>query len=594
MKKRIKSINFYMSIYLEHAKIYLSLFFTKIVLSAVIYAINSIYILKIAFDTFVNRNRFPELAQIIILVFLINTVLFCFNAWFNNIYKPKCDLRIKKIVQKKIFDKAKIIDLSYYDDPKFYDKYILSLNQADERVIQTLNNVGEIVSNVVGIITIISIIITIDFLSIFLVIASVCISFLFNARLGKLKAERNIKNVSNNRRKEYIQRVYYLKDYLVELKSLTKNDFIFDEYDQASTEAMKINTKYGRSLMRLSVVKGFIESILTSYSIYFILFYKLLIQKTITIGAFSAVINSIWALTERLNNIVDAMGSLYESSLYFDALNEFNMIKDHNRDNDLKEISAHPETLRVSNVSFTYDGKNEVLHDISLEIKPREKIAIVGENGAGKSTLINIMLGMYHDYQGKVTICDKDILQLDKGTLLDYYGVLFQDYNIYATTIENNVMMDLASEKNHESVVLSLKRVGFYDRLKEMKNGLNQIISKEYDPEGCDLSGGEMHKVAMARIIADKSKIIFLDEPSSMLDPISESNFNKLLMSEFNDRTVIFVSHRFIATKLVDRIFMIADGRIVESGSHGELMRLNGRYARLYKIQSKKYVINEG
>ena len=171
----------------------------------------------------------------------------------------------------------------------------------------------------------------------------------------------------------------------------------------------------------------------------------------------------------------------------------------------------------------------------------------------------------------------------------DYFGALSQNFNIYSASILDNVSM--GEDKGKKEIIKALDEVGFKEKLNTLSNGIYTILTREFDDDGINLSGGQNHMIAMARVIINDYSVICLDEPSSDLDPRSESVFNDLLLSSFGNRTVIFISHRFFATRQIEKIYMMSNGRIIEQGNHDELMKLGGKYAEMYKIQEEKYAI---
>lgn len=593
MLKIIGNIKFIFLYYWKNTKKYLILFFLSNIASSILASINSVYLLKITFDAFEKKITFNELCKPIFVILLLNTMMFLFDAWFKNVYKQKCELKIKSIIQKDLFNKAIKIDLNYYDNPKYYTEYILAIGELNQRSGIILQHVGECIYNITGIITISSILFKIDWILLVVVLISVFISFAFDANIAKKNTIKNFESAKYNRKISYIQRIFYLNQYITEIKLLHNNIFLFNEYDDTVENIREVNTRYGKKLVKLNLIRGIIESVLTSYSIYFLLMYKIFVLKSLTIGSFSAVLNSIWRLSDKLSQIVTNVSNIYSDSLYCEKLYKFiNMDIEQTLIEDNSEKIPLPlkaTEIRLENISFYYTKEKKILNNISLKIEPYKKVAIVGENGAGKSTLVNVILNLYKNYSGKLLINNVDIKNYHNDLLYDYFSCLFQDFNMYATTLGNNVCMDLSENNSEIYIEDALKSSNFEDKLRKLPEGIHTVISNEYDKNGVDFSGGENHKIAMARVIISESKVLFLDEPSSSLDPIGEYNFNKLLMSAFNDRTVIFISHRFFATKLVDKIYMMSEGCIIEEGTHDELMKQKGKYELMYNLQKEKY-----
>lgn len=594
MLRKIKDIKVIIRYYWNYDKLYTILFFFRCIVGAIISTINSIYLLKVVFDAFETSTNINYIIEFILLIAGINVIYFLFNEWFQNIYKPKCDLKVKSLIQKELFVKAAKIDLSYYDNPKFYNDYILALNESKKRAEDVMEHCGQCISNITSIISISSIILKIDYLVIILIIISVFISLVFDTKMAQTNASKEFDLIGLNRRINYIKRIFYLREFITEMKIMHNENFIFDEYDESVKSVEKINSEYGKRLMKMNLSSGVITSILTNYVVYFLLIHKMFVLRTITIGDFSAILSSIWGLTNMLSQVVNNISALIVDSIYCKKISEFIQISNCTKPNyDLIKPPEELTTVELCDVSFSYNKSNKVLKNINLKIEAGQKIAIVGENGAGKSTLINVLLNLYKDYTGTININGVDIKKYDNEALYEYFSCLFQDFNIYASSIENNVCMNLCGEDNLSNIEEALKIAGFEEKLRKLPLGVHTVLTNEYDENGLELSGGEKHKIAMARIIISKGKVICLDEPSSSLDPIGESNFNRILMSAFKDKTVIFISHRFFANRFVDKIYMMSDGRIIEEGTHNKLMKDKGRYSVLYNLQKEKFKLDK-
>lgn len=268
------------------------------------------------------------------------------------------------------------------------------------------------------------------------------------------------------------------------------------------------------------------------------------------------------------------------------------------------------ESLELRNVSFAYEfsshpkykfhdedhpvkeglDKREALRNVSLTLRKGEKIAIVGYNGAGKTTLIKLLMRLYDPSEGEILYNGIDLRRLDPEAYRKKIGAVFQDFKIYAASIAENVMNgEYVEERDRETVIEALRKSDFSEKLASLKNGIDTHLTREFNDEGTNLSGGEAQKVAIARVFAHDYPIIIMDEPSSALDPLAEYNLNKSILHHTESKTVIFISHRLSTTRIADRIYMFSEGRLIEEGGHDELMQQNGKYAEMFRLQSEKY-----
>ena len=189
--------------------------------------------------------------------------------------------------------------------------------------------------------------------------------------------------------------------------------------------------------------------------------------------------------------------------------------------------------------------------------------------------------------RGEILYNGRDIRDYKLDGYRRSVGAVFQDYRIFAASIAENVMNGAYDEeKDRETVLRALDAAGFSEKLATLDDGIKTQLTREFDPKGTNLSGGESQKIAIARVFARPCELIIMDEPSSALDPVAEYELNKSILDFARDKTVIFISHRLSTTKMADRIYMFDSGRLAEVGSHEELMAKNGDYAALYNTQN--------
>ena len=249
----------------------------------------------------------------------------------------------------------------------------------------------------------------------------------------------------------------------------------------------------------------------------------------------------------------------------------------------------HAGVLSMENVSFRYPGATaDTLHNILLDIKPGEKIALVGYNGAGKSTLIKLLLRLYDPTGGYITYNGVSLPEYPLQELRSKCSAVFQNYELIAATLGENITM--SRETIDEEKALDIfAGLGFTDTFAKLPAGFATQVTKEFDENGAGFSGGEAQKIAIARVLYSSADILILDEPSAALDPLSEYNLNELILSLSKEKSVIIISHRLSTTRMADRIYMLENGKITESGSHDALIALGGKYAQMFHLQAEKY-----
>ena len=311
------------------------------------------------------------------------------------------------------------------------------------------------------------------------------------------------------------------------------------------------------------------------------------VTGTVLLGGFAIVINAGWTFRNTMTQIANMISELPKQSMFISKIREFMTRNEKNKCLGLPVDSFNK--IELLHVSFGYNTEKFVLNDLNLCIHRGEHIAIVGSNGAGKSTLIKLLLGLYKPSKGTVLYNGVDVSLLDTDAYRKKFGIVFQDYRIFAASVAENVWADSFSEKYKKNVEDALKLADFEDKLTALENGVSTQLTREFDDNGVCLSGGEEQKIAIARAIAKSSDIIIMDEPSSALDPIAEQKLTSNIREYGKEKTVIYISHRLSTTKNVDHIYVLDGSNIIESGSHEELMRINGKYAHMFNVQAEKY-----
>ena len=222
-----------------------------------------------------------------------------------------------------------------------------------------------------------------------------------------------------------------------------------------------------------------------------------------------------------------------------------------------------------------------------------QSVALVGHNGAGKTTIIKLLLRLYDPTSGTIFYNGKDIREYNLKAYRELFATTFQDFQMFGMTIKENVLMGRHYEREEELVIDALKKAGVYEKVLSLENGIDTMMTKEFDENGAVLSGGETQKIAVARTFVKDAPMKIFDEPSSALDPIAEYELFQNIMKEGSDHTMLFISHRLSSVKNCDKVFMLEKGHLIEEGAHDELIAANGSYAQMYKKQAMNYLALE-
>ena len=249
-----------------------------------------------------------------------------------------------------------------------------------------------------------------------------------------------------------------------------------------------------------------------------------------------------------------------------------------------------PKKIELHGVSFRYeaDGK-DVIQNLSLTLEPGEHLAVVGLNGAGKTTLVKLICGLTEAAGGQVLYDGTDVRAYNRDQYYRLFGAVFQDCSILPVTIEEIVAEDEAENEDPERVKQCLAQAGLWDRIASLPDGVKSKYDKRFWDDGVQLSGGEIQKLLLARALYRQAPVILLDEPTAALDPVSENRLYETYDEIMQGKTTVFISHRLASTRFCHRIVLIEDGRILEEGTHAELLAKKGRYYELFETQAKYY-----
>ncbi|TSD03822.1 MAG: Uncharacterized protein Athens071426_29 [Parcubacteria group bacterium Athens0714_26] len=319
---------------------------------------------------------------------------------------------------------------------------------------------------------------------------------------------------------------------------------------------------------------------------------KNLFNKLISVGDATFQMRSLDIFTDNLSRATTNFVSLFERSIRLKEAKEVFSMKPMIEDGhiELEKCETAPE-IKFSRVSFKYLNTDDyVIKNLSLDIKPGEKIAIVGENGAGKTTLVKLLSRFYKVDKGNIFLNDKNINDIKIDSWYKNLGVLFQDYNTYSyLTLKENIYLGESGEVlDMEKIKLAAKKADVDSFVGDYKHGYEQVLSEKFKG-GKRPSTGQWQKIAIARFFYRDSPVVVFDEPTASIDAVSESRIFSQIYDLFKGKTVIIISHRFSTVRNADRIYVLDKGQIVEKGTHGELMKKKGRYAKAFKVQAEGY-----
>ena len=507
-------------------------------------------------------------------------------------YKP----RLYRALKEEMFKKASEIDLYCYDDPAYYNDFVLSVSQSEaaiDRFLELLNMAMQAITVLftTGIFYIMT-----DPIGIAFVFASFILRFVVSKKLNKVNYENRLAVNPHMRKRDYVSRVFYLKDFAKELRlHPNAGAQLEEEFAEANDNIIKEHKKVAVKRVCFQFLKDYgvgdflIDGLYITY-----LVYKAAVLHTVNYSDAVILFNRTGSLRGSMSRFADLGPKAHENSMFVDKIRAFLNYEPRLKNNEGDAVPEGAGELKLEHVTFKYsESGRKVLDDISLSVKPGEHIAIVGYNGAGKTTLIKLLMRLYDPTSGSISYHGRNITELCPNDYHKRIGVVFQDYQMFGANLAENVVMDDLPKDELDTrapqITAALTDAGFAQKLARLPDGLFTQVTTEFDKKGVDFSGGESQKVAISRAFYKKADILIMDEPSSALDPIAEYELNKAMESAAKGKTVFYISHRLSTTRDADRIIMLERGRIIEEGTHAELLARNGKYAEMWNAQAGKY-----
>ena len=526
------------------------------------------------------------------IVLIINMIQIIPDVYFIHGWSFKSRPKLYAALKNRMYEKASQIDLSCYDDPAYYNDFVLSVAESESSIDRFLVTLATLMQGLTVLFTTGVFFLMTDATGVLFVLVSFVLRFVMAKVLNKLNYKVRLKVNPIERKRNYVSRVFYLNDYAKELRLHPQvGDKLEKEFEEANDEIIKEQKKVGKKRTFLIFSRDYMvgDFIMDALYITYLVF-QAAVTHSIDYSDAVILFNRAGSLRGGMSRMADLFPQAQENSLYVDKIRKFLDYEPVIKDSAGAPVPAEGSDIVLENVTFRYNEKSDpVINGISLRVKQGEKIAIVGYNGAGKTTLIKLLMRLYDPAEGRILYHGRDIRQFCPKEYRHRIGVVFQDYQLYAASLGENVVMQDGVLGATNEVVSALEKAGFGERLAILPHGLETQVTAEFDKDGINFSGGESQKIAISRAFYKDADILIMDEPSSALDPIAEYELNKAMESAAVGKTVFYISHRLSTTRDADRIILLENGRIEEEGTHESLLAKNGKYAQMWKVQAGRY-----
>ena len=371
-------------------------------------------------------------------------------------------------------------------------------------------------------------------------------------------------------------RIFGLQDWLNELL-----DHVHDIY---LDYRLRVEKKY--------LLADITEAVLTMVrnGIAYVYLIRLTVNEGLSVPDFLLYFTAVSTFTTWVMGILRDITKLHKDSLDISIVREFLEYPEPFKFEEGEAVPvAEKYELRMENVSFRYSGADhDTIHQMNLTVHPGEKLAVVGLNGAGKTTLVRLLCGLFDPTEGRVLLNGRDIRDFNRRDYYQLFSAVFQEFSVLDVTVAENIAQT-AENIDYERIDECIEKAGLSAMIQELPKGLETYVGKEVFLDGVLFSGGQMQRLMLARALYKDGPILMLDEPTAALDPIAENDIYRKYNDMTQGKTTVFISHRLASTRFCDRIIFLADGAIMEEGSHESLLSKNGEYTKLFEVQSRYY-----
>jgi ATP-binding cassette subfamily B protein len=492
-------------------------------------------------------------------------------------------------VSIRVMEHAANLDLIAYEDPVFYDRLERARVQATDRL-GMIQSMGRLVQQVITTISLsISILLFSPWL-LLLLVAGVVPAFLGESHFAFLGYAKNFRQTPVRRQLDYLRVLGGSKEAAKELKLFGLKKFLVGRFTRLSDQI------YGEdvSLARRRLIAGSLLSVTGTagyYAAYVFVIWRT-VMGALTIGTLTFLTGAILQASSNIQQIFSTLSSIADQALFLNDLIAFFEMRPtiRSKPNALPAPRPIRHGFEFRNVSFRYPGSSRLILDrLNFDVRPGERVALIGENGQGKTTIVKLMTRLYDPVEGQILLDGVDLRDYDLEDLYREIGVIFQDFMRYEMTARENIAVGRIEEIDNVPLLHRSAQKSMADEvIGKLDHEYEQMLGRRFDG-GVDLSGGEWQKVALARAYLRDAQVLILDEPTAALDARSEFEVFQRFAELTTGKMALFISHRFSTVRMADRIVVLENGRVAEDGNHEQLTHLGGRYAEMFEMQAASY-----
>lgn len=582
LKRLIDNIN------QQDKKIYL--YFAIYTIAAAVYPFFAIVLPKLLITELTLRDQADWIYVIGIIggYFLLTSIFGFVRTYLNGCTYPRLTKQ-RLIYVKDVFDKIISVDYKHMEDSTFFDKNerAFTATSSNNNGIEGIyHKLFEIPATMLTITVLTFFIGRLNLLILVSLVLNIGVTIFIRRSVHNYQYKKKEEIAHAERRKSYYYKTTHDFSYGKDIRLYQLKDRILKNYDKEIKKYIDIHKLIKNKELVLGIA-SLITLILSDALTYGILILKTL--NGMSIADFTMYLTAVAGLSIMLKNVAEQVAFVINEGQY--VYDYFNFIEKDMGEKGGNREAITEDTLEVEfdNVSFCYPGTDKyIFKNLNFKIHKGERLAIVGINGAGKSTLVKLMVGLFDVTEGEIRINGIPISEFDKKQLFSMFAVVFQDVNILAFTVKENVAC-ISDDIEEQRVVDALQRVGLREKIENLPKGMDQMMLKIIEEDGIELSGGESQKLSIARALYKSGNMVIMDEPTAALDALAEAEIYENFSELVKGKTSVYISHRLASTKFCDHIALFDGDGLKEYGSHEELMKLQGEYYRMFSVQGKYY-----
>ena len=577
----------------EMSKKYLYFSLILIIIKSILQIITVIFP-KIVIDNITSGKGFKVVVSTIIFIIFIKYLL----EILVNIFDNKLEYIGTELNQKfelNILKKIMRVDYEILESPKILDmkdKALEGISVNNGSISIYNEKIIEIISSIISIFGVTYIITRINIRYLLALVLILILDFVIEKLIANFEIKNWNKWIPINRKFRMVYDLMYNFNNGSDIRIFNTSDFFGNTAKDTNKDMYQVMSDEAKTVSKYNILNNLLESLKI-----FLVFYlglEGLTKKSLSIADFSSYLVSVNVFLNSVKTISHAIVDISKINCYVESYFVFLDLDISEKEIIIKNknilnLDKKGAKIVFENVYFKYPSQDKyTLKNLSFKIGKNERVSLVGSNGAGKSTIIKLLIGLYKPTEGRILIDGCDLESYKKEDLFKKFGVAFQDFNIFPLSVSENI--DTNYKCDEEKINELLSEFGLYEKIESLEHGLEENLYKAYDSSSTDLSLGQKQKITLIRALYSDREFLILDEPTASVDVYTEVDFYKSLEEFTRNKTSIFISHRLISSKFSDKIFVLENGEIIESGSFEDLMRENSRFKEMFDIQKKKFV----